>query len=35
MILTIELLQEHRIVLISAAVTSQIDVRGFASQESP
>ena len=35
MIPTIELLQERRTALISAAVTGQIDVRGFATQETP
>jgi type I restriction enzyme S subunit len=29
--ISIDLLQERRLVLISAAVTGQIDVRGFAS----
>jgi len=33
MIPTIELLQERRTALISAAVTGQIDVRGLAATE--
>ena len=33
MILSIDLLQERRAALISAAVTGKIDVRGFVKQE--